>query len=235
MNIIFEHPNSTILENYPPVPAKKSVPEWYKTCPMEKKIESSNPIQGLLEFNELLTVKHCVPVQDYITSGYIIRNAFEIELTALTGDNDQVEDIKHLSVNEWCVGFHGYEQLPVKLDDKKKNYFKINHGWRIKTPPGYSCLIIQPFYHFEKRYTLLPAVVDTDTFDASIVLPGFLNSNETVRLMPGDPLAQVIPFKRDEWTSTFRKQQSGTIVDLFIPKAARQIYKRFFHQKKIFK
>ena len=70
---------------------------------------------------------------------------------------------------------HSHSQCPIELEGKKKSYFKISLPWRIKTPPGYSCLFMQPYYHFEKEFALLPAIIDTDVCDLnSVHFPGYL-------------------------------------------------------------
>jgi hypothetical protein len=60
---------------FPPKPAVKEVPEWYKNTPeyvgdVGKKITSAN--------NTPHTVKKCMPVFDAITGGYIIVSAADI-------------------------------------------------------------------------------------------------------------------------------------------------------------
>jgi hypothetical protein len=78
----------------------------------------------------------------------------------------------------------------------------MNH-WAIKTPKGYSTMFIQPM-HRESPFTILPGIVDTDTYTAPINFPFIINDLKFEGLIPkGTPIAQVIPFKRDSWSIKF--------------------------------
>ena len=105
--------------------------------------------------------------------------------------------------------------------------------WHVKTPPGYSSLIIAPFYQFIGDHTVMPAIIDTDEYDHSqINLPLYLNKTEA-SFKPGQPFAQIIPFKRDDWSHTlsFKEPTTSSKMNLFL----HNMYKRAFHQKKTFK
>ena len=47
----------------------------------------------------------------------------------------------------------------------------------IKTPPGYSVLITQPF-HRESVFTILPGIVDTDKYKSQVHFPFVLKDNK---------------------------------------------------------
>jgi hypothetical protein len=190
-----------------------------------------------------------------ITAGYIIRNTYEIELfktrEGTTMDHPHTDVPMRLAWD--CatgmepgtpqhVGMHGFAQCPHQPTTEDTEYFKILNHWVIRTPPGYSCLIMQPHYFFEKRYTMMPAIVDTDKHDLPINFTGHLNVfDEKVTIKPGDPLVQVIPFKRDAWTMNIEKgPQKNSLMALFINKQrgvrhkALRLYKNLFHTKKKF-
>ena len=88
----------------------------------------------------------------------------------------------------------------------------------------------------------MPAIVDTDKHDLPINFTGHLNVfDEKVTIKPGDPLVQVIPFKRDAWTMNIEKgPQKNSLMALFINKQrgvrhkALRLYKNLFHTKKKF-
>lgn len=228
MKIDFYHPNPTVLEHFPPVPAKKLVPDWYKN------------LSSLTDYTpQEATIKGCVPVQDMITSGYIIRNAYEIELkhelVPATGNQFNAFRCNYTG----ALRHHRFEQYPDHPTSScnRKDYFKFRHEWVIKTPPGYSCLFIQPFYHHETNYTLLPAIVDTDKHDASIQFPGILHdsASEGIVIKPGEPIMQVIPFKRDDWKmETHELKHKQSYLDFYLSQPLAKLYKKFFHSKKNF-
>ena len=128
--------------------------------------------------------------------------------------------------------FHQHQQCPVPIQGKKKSYIKVSVPWKIKTPPGYSCLFVQPFWHFDQEFVIMPAIIDTDEFDLNnLNFPCYLT--DPVKLIkPGEPLVQVIPFKRDNWKHTLKYERPTTRskMNLFL----HNMYKRAFHQKKSF-
>jgi hypothetical protein len=65
-----------------------------------------------------------------------------------------------------------------------------------------------------------------------IELPGYLTSDQEVKINPGDPLVQVIPFKRESWTMTCEHQPTKrSKLEFFLESA----YRKVFHNKKEFK
>jgi hypothetical protein len=219
-NIEFICEDKSIMDHFPIKPANKVIPDWYKD------LDKWHSAPGV----KLPTVKHCMPVQDYITSGYIIQNTFEVILKSNVGKSP--EDFAVETHNPEYIGGHYFQQLPVEFDNKNKNYIKIVQPWIIKTPPGYSCLFVQPFYHFEKRFKLFPSIVDTDKHDMIVNLPGVLLSDKEITLEPYTPLMQVIPFKRENWEMSMSvEKREKSLLDFFF----RGGYRRLFHKKKTYK
>lgn len=227
-----------------PQPAKKVIPDWFKTLPVGT--ENINPTLPRT------TAKSCIPLSDMITSGYIIFNEFETDLLHV----DQLKEpyyyentdvpctIKHRDaraerLHQDNVHLHDHAQCPLPNIDKR-DFFKIYNTWIVRTPPGYSCLFIQPFYHMENRYRMLPAIVDTDKHDTAIEFNGYLCVDKPVTIKPGDPLMQVIPFKRDTWTSKFTENLNPrSFYDFWLTRIESisrpmQTYRKFFHSKKKF-
>jgi hypothetical protein len=104
---------------------------------------------------------------------------------------------------EWSslnlISFHPIDQAPEYPNVKPHAYPKWNNPWSIKTPKGYSTLFVQPM-HRESMFTILPGIVDTDTYTAPVNFPMVINDPDFEGLIPkGTPIAQVIPFKRDDW------------------------------------
>jgi hypothetical protein len=102
----------------------------------------------------------------------------------------------------------------------------------VQTPPGYSCLVVQPYYLFQNEFSIMPAIIDTDKFNQKIPVVGYLTGvSDEVRFFCGDPLVQVIPFKRDNWESEFT-------TDTILKKSKYYLfnaYKKLFHSEKQFK
>ena len=225
-NIEFICSDEHVLKYFPIVPAKDCLPEWYS------KLKANEP-----------NISKCMPVRDMITAGYIIPNAYEQEAGTVFNNETQIHEAERIYPVEaigqfWTVlnqmtapnTGHTHDQCPVEIDGRKKSYFKINLPWRIKTPAGYSCIFMQPFYQFNKDFTLMPGIIDTDEFDLNQVnFPCYVNGDEG-SIKVGQPLVQIIPFKRDEWTHnlTFQETSTGSKMNFFL----HNMYKRAFHKKK---
>jgi hypothetical protein len=90
----------------------------------------------------------------------------------------------------------------------------------------------------EDRFDIIPGVVDTDSYINVINFPFILRKrNEQFLLKKGDPIVQVIPFKRESWKSWsgfyYEKLHGKTINlvnSLFFDK-----YKKLFWKKKSYK
>jgi hypothetical protein len=139
------------------------------------------------------TVKRCMPVFDAITVGYIITSPADVYVSIK--EEKQYFEWSSLGL----ITFHPIEQAPEHPDRKPHAYPKWMNPWAIKTPKGYSVLFTQPM-HRESVFTILPGIVDTDTYTAPVNFPMVINDPNFEGLIPkGTPIAQVIPFKREDW------------------------------------
>jgi hypothetical protein len=189
MNITFT--NTIPFEIDPPQPASKFIPEWYTNTDSyigkNKKPDGNGGTTG--------TIKRCMPVFDAITAGYIISSPADVYVSLVDGYH----------YFEWAsfnlISLHSLEQA---IEHPARNRQDVpvpkwENPWSIKTPKGYSTLFVQPF-HRESVFTILPGIVDTDTYTAPINFPMIMNDPDFEGLIPkGTPIAQVIPFRRDTW------------------------------------
>lgn len=232
MKITFSTTNPVVARHFPVVPMKKAVPDWYKHIPQFTD-EDGDSLTGLLKHGGQTgkTIRACVPVLDYLTSGYLIRST--IHTKARNEPNDKGEPgLVYMTSNTGMMGTHSHGQCPVTVKGEKRTYIKFNSPWTIKTPKGYSCLFYQPFFSdLDPKLQLFPAIVDTDTYDKPINFPGYMEHGD-VEVVPGDALMCVVPFKRDDWTSEVKLEQPPpSLFDSFIGGA----YKRIFWRGKSFK
>ena len=180
-----------------PQPASAFIPDWYKN--VESYIGGKKATDG--NAGTKATIKKCMPVFDAITAGYIITSPADIIVTLKEGA--QYFEWAHFSL----ISFHPIEQAPEHPMRKPHQYAKWNNPWSIKTPNGYSTLFIQPM-HRESVFTILPGIVDTDTYSAPVNFPFVINDTNFEGLIPkGTPIAQVIPIKRDAWKMEFGGQE----------------------------
>ena len=181
-----------------PKPAKKCIPEWYKK--LDKTVIPIHPDPNL-GVNQLLSLKACPPIQDYICTGYILPTLCDMLFTKTGSMIDEGPEYvvnDKLSAIFKTIDYHSPLQVKGASFETKTTY-KFNAPWTIKTPKGYSCLFIRPFFSDTKGIEMIPAVVDTDVYH-QINFPFFLNRKEESFTLPKDtPIVQVIPFKREAW------------------------------------
>lgn len=231
--IEFNCADQGVVKDYPPLPANKLIPGWYKDLDTECPVATD-----YVNEEGIPTIKRCMPVQDYITGGYVIRNVYQSHIRQIiekTAENYVGYEIKS-KMDQGITG-HPYHQCPVKINDKKNHFFKIHNPWQIKTPPGYSCHIYQPYYFFRQDFSIFPAIVDTDTHDDFIQFVAVANT-ENVILNPGDPLVVVFPFKREDWTHQCNYDSEildKTSFKYTLKKKWNATYQKFMHSKKKFK
>jgi hypothetical protein len=217
------------LDFFPPKPAVKEVPEWYKNTPeYTDKQGKKIPKDGGTPH----TIKKCIPVFDAITTGYILYTQVDVQVTR---ENN-------LPYYTWAsqdvISFHPIEQAPLHPARNEAPYPKWNNPYAITTPPGYSVLFTAPM-HRKSVFTILDGVVDTDTYKAPVNFPFVLNDVNWEGIIPaGTPVAQVIPFKREPWKHKIGHEKEIKEQGLITAKLKTLLfnsYKKQFWQRKEYK
>jgi hypothetical protein len=235
-----------LKEDYP-TPIKLNIPEWYKKL-------------NHTVLNK--TVKGCMPFLDSLTSGYLLKTPQDFYVRHnVDNKNEKGEKIKdsfqtfglhdqsqllyarHINLNSG-VDVHTENQLtgsPFIEKNKNLPFYKIINPWKIKTPKGYSCLFVSPLNNSDDRFSIIPAIVDTDTFSNEINFPIIINGDKypvlETMIKKGTPYVQIIPFKRDNWKMIVkpRKQEEIKTSRLFYGLKVINIYKEKYWNKKSWK
>ena len=192
-----------------PTPIKINAPDWFK------KLNHSE---------EHRTIKGCMPFLDTLTFGYSLYVPVDLKVQhnvtvkdregkekqdSLFGcpiDRSAYDSGININYNGPGQSTHGPQQVEGSpFIDKNKNlpFYKILNPWIIKTPPGYSCLFVPPLNNADDRFSIIPGIVDTDSFNSEINFPIIINGDkynvlDTI-IKKGTPYVQIIPFKRDNW------------------------------------
>jgi hypothetical protein len=225
--ITFIASNRDFLEVWPhPKPATHFIPEEYKKLERHQNNNIQSP-----------TIKTCIPFLDSLTAGYII--PFDQDYLVNPVEND----FTVIPSNEFDPGDFGYHdkaQLPKEWHSKSgQGAGKFHNKWLIKTPPGYSCLFTQPMNRFkEDRFKIIDGIVDTDKYINLINFPFLLNKRDKQFIIKkGDPMVQVIPFKRDSWKmwcGFYIEKEHQKTLNLILSEWVDK-YKKMFWSKKSFK
>lgn len=171
----------------PPVPAKAYIPDWFrKLPPVDPGVESLT--------NTGLTVKRCMPFLDAMTTGWIIPLAATVRLEVSAGGTrvDAAWDFDRPLVSNHAM--HQVKGNPMGA----RPPCKFHNFWTITTPPGWSCLFVDPLNRPNGIFEVAAGVVDTDTYRSPIHFPFFATAEDGLyEVEKGSPLVQVIPFRRD--------------------------------------
>ena len=190
--------DNRLLEMPPYLNAKSPVPTWLKTAAQN---------EG--------SIRRCAATIDIVTAG--------ITLPAWTNFRFHLSDKK----NDWIVKMDQFDeggmgkppfvnqpfafvqtgQCPMTemREIKEATYPKLVNPWRIITAPGWSCLMLPILHQPNRDWTLLPGIVHTDFYhEMNCVLNVTAKENFTIKW--GEPMAQIIPFRRD---SDFIKLRFG--------------------------
>jgi hypothetical protein len=235
------------LEEDYPIPIKLNIPEWYKK----------------LEHNSMhMTVKGCMPFLDTLTSGYLLKMPQDFFLKHnvdnVNNEGKKIKDsyqkfalhnmaadlsAKRVNLN-FGADMHSVNQLEGSpLIEKNKNlpFYKIYNPWKIKTPKGYSCLFVPPLNNNDDRFSIIPGIVETDTFPNEVNFPIVINGDKypvlETTIKKGTPYVQIIPFKRDSWKMLIksRKQKDVQTSQIFYGLTIINRYKDKYWNKKSWK
>jgi hypothetical protein len=241
------HKDYFLLKEDYPIPTKLNIPEWYK------KLEHTIVNQ---------TVKGCMPFLDSLTAGYLLKMPQDFNIRHnINNKNQKGEEFKdsfqtfglhdyssilraeHINLNSG-LDVHAIKQMegsPFVEKNKKLPFYKIINPWKIKTPKGYSCLFVPPLNNSDDRFSIIPGIVDTDTFPNEINFPIVINGDkypvlETL-IKKGTPYVQIIPFKRDTWKMSFKPRELKEIKNsrLFYALKILNVYKEKYWNKKSWK
>lgn len=178
-----------------PKPAKGFIPDWYKKSETTYTDDQGNIYNGL---------KTCVPYLDGMIAGYMLVTPVNIYV------NENNDDLSKLNIR-----WDGPDSLRNFVNERSSksgaamprpaghypNHLIWQGYWTIKTPKNYSLLFTHPLNRHDLPFTTLSGLVDSDKFFASGNIPFFIKEGFTGIIPAGTPIAQLIPIKRDNWTS----------------------------------
>lgn len=171
----------------PPVPAKGYIPDWFRRLPAVDESKVSPTDTGL-------TIKRCMPFLDAMNTGWIIPLPATVRLKVSNGGQDIDAG---WDFDRTLVSFHGAHQVRGNPREPRAAC-KFHNLWTVVTPPGWSCLFVDPLNRPNGLFEIIAGVVDTDTYRAPVHFPFFPVAPDGLHVIEkGSPMVQVIPFRRD--------------------------------------
>lgn len=243
-----------------PKPSSHFSPEWYKKQPRHfGKPRGVSEVFGEdpNDVGTRWTIKNCIPFRDSMYAGYIIPFPSDV---ALKCEKDPYTNELGLRVFTPSSDISG-SGLEVISDHKEvqfKNHpfitlhegfypthkaLKFGSPWIVTTPPGYSCIFQAP-QHRESKLEMISGIVDTDTYKSMVQFPAFakLKEGEETIVRAGDPMIQIIPFKREAWAHDIKdvhndskERDQISISQQKVVNVFSNRYKKFFWNKKEYK
>ena len=220
----------------PPVSASQCLPDWYKQLPRYVN-GSDKPIKSIGRKD----VKTCVPFRDAMISGYMLLLPADIEVCIAT-DGD---------VDIFCN-----QQLTFRVTEKRGPLTKENQGFGMPNPIGTvpimfawsayygfgtdkcdSILVTHPLNRNDLPFVTTSGIIDSGYNTTAGNIPFFIQEGFKGIIPKGTPIAQVIPFKRENWISksipSDRKgyQLFQTLRDTYL----EGFYSRFMRQPRSYK
>lgn len=213
-----------------PRPASSYIPDWFKNFPP---YDFSNKLK-IENRSSNASPKKCRPMLDGIMSGYIIPLWSDV----LVSRNEDEIDISW-RVKENVFELHGETTKNIPSPVGYQNIvFKYKSMLMIKTPPGYSVMIHQPFGHNDLPFFAVPAVLDSDGFNHALDFPLWIRKDFSGIVEKGTPIVQVTPFKRESWKSNFSyltEKESSYLFDKEVASTIKNRYIKKVWSKKDYK
>jgi hypothetical protein len=203
-----------------------------------------------------------MPFLDTLTSGYLLKMPQDFNIRHNVDNKNEKGEVfkdsfqtfglhdcslllsaKYINLNAG-LDIHTLKQLegsPFIEKNSNLPFYKILNPWKIKTPKGYSCLFVPPLNNSDDRFSIIPGIVDTDTFSNEINFPIIINGDKypvlETTIKKGTPYVQIIPFKRDSWKMTLKPRPQKEIQNfkLFYGLKLLNIYKDKYWHKKLWK
>jgi hypothetical protein len=191
------------------------------------------------------TIRSCPAISDAVNFGYIVFNPVDIYINAEDEDiiTWQVPEID-LSIfddgdNSTFINYHNRDQFYEYTipNNFHKTIIKINTLWGIKTEKGYSVWITHPINRNDLPFKVYDAIIDTDNFPSYFPYSFAIQKGFKGVIKAGTPLFQVIPFKREDFSSSTVDKNAKEVYDLLNQALSRftNSYKKIFWKRKSFK
>lgn len=207
--------------------ATQTIPQWYKDLPLEV------PGKKFTGAGTNSTMKRCIPVFDYMASGYIIPLWADINVNQTYCDDESCTE--HDITVSWrisrtVISIHNADQITgiqIPSGYYQKTAFKLDNQFLIRTPKGYSSLFLP--VPEESPMWAIPGIVDTDKYNVAINFPFFFKENMEGVITKGTPVVRVIPFKRENWSVDMTSAMSTDKHDFSLERLKTVIYDNYKH------
>lgn len=182
-----------------PGPVIKTIPDWYRKADRFAVNPANNEYwQDPFTGGKVPTWKACPAIFDIMGSGYVYKTPADIEITEENGI-PKIKILDHKNKDFIQVRPPMPQFLPPQ--GYYEHHFAWWSDWAVELPEGYSALYTQPFNRFELPFLTTSGIIDNDKVHLPGTMPFFIVKGFTGLIPAGTPYAQILPFKRENWTS----------------------------------
>jgi hypothetical protein len=188
-----------------PFPASQAIPQWWKDASPYIKSENNPDGKKIIvsDHESNASFKKCTPMLDMLSSGYIVPLWADVQVT-IQEQGPQLTWRVHKQVFD----IH-YGQEVETPDGYQKTQFKFLNQWVPKLPKGFSALIIPCPGYPNNIFRPISGVIDYDKTTHPLYPPVYLKNDFEGIVEKGTPMFQIIPFKRNNWSSKFSFLEDG--------------------------
>lgn len=181
-----------------PSPIIKTIPEWYRKADRFAKKLDGTFWKGS-DGGKVPTWKACPAIFDIMGTGYTLKTPCDIEFIEKDSKTLTVT-ISDARYKEFCTPRQRMPQFEHP-SGYHEGHFAWFPDWGVETPEGYSVLYSQPFNRFELPFLTTSGIIDNDTVNLLGSMPFFIRKGFSGVIPAGTPFVQLIPFKREDWSS----------------------------------
>jgi len=197
-------------QEHKPSPIIKYIPAWFREADRFAK----NPLSGEYwigpDKGKIPTWKACPALFDIMGTGYTLVTPCDLEffINSKGSIDVKVLDDKY---KDFC------SSRPPMAQFEHPNGFYQDHfawfpEWAVKAPEGYSVLYSSPFNRYDLPFMTVSGIIDNDKVNLPGTMPFFIREGWTGFLPAGTPYAQMLPFKREDWSSEYIFDDQKTMI-----------------------
>ena len=182
-----------------PSPTIKTIPEWYRKADrFAVNPHTNEPWINPQDGGKVPTWKACPAIFDIMGTGYVYKTPCDVEVYE---ENGEIQIKVADQYNKDFVGDRAPMPQFVPPQGYHEKHFAWWADWAVVLPEGYSALYSQPFNRFELPFLTTSGIIDNDKVHLPGTMPFFIVKGFTGIIPAGTPYAQILPFKRENWTS----------------------------------
>jgi len=190
---IFFTTDEWAIRKFSPIePAQNFLPKSFK-------VMDTFAVRKKYMIDSVKTIKSCPGIVDYCSAGYVITAWCDMEINA--SDDGQNTFVRY-SHPKFQQGGHRPEVIQNFMSHKfgVRMSVKLDNPWAIWTKPGISAMYL-PMYYYEdtRNWEALPGIIDHDIGAVVSPINIMLKEIKPTFIKQGEPLVQVVPFRREEF------------------------------------